>query len=686
MRRGRSRPQDRPYVVRALAIVYAIGVPLAFTWLVLPHRDTEANEVALLVLFTAATLLGIAFLSGQLGRAVSFPLGLTVGASNVMVALSVYFSGAPDSALALFYLWLTPVAYGFLTPPHAAFHTVLAGASYAVVLIVLGDNGGYPAEESVGRWVVTIGSIVVLGALLRRAMEAMRESDARFRLGFEAAPVGMALVDTDWRWLDVNDALCRFLGRERDDLVGRSMDDVTHPDDVEASRAAFAAAVEGRTPSLEKRCLRPDGAEVWAGVTSSAVRGPTGEVTYYLCQVEDVTQKRRIDQVRRGQERLRARRVRELELMAELSRKALEGGSVDEVLDIAGHGVAEVLDAEIVGLVQPDGDHMRLREGSHRPAGIPLISVPMQRSFAAYCMRIGEPVITDDLPGETRFEPPPELLSAGIQSAMVVPVMIGGRTYGAYAAAILARHRFTQEDVNFLQSVGNLIAVALRHAESLESLEELAEQRGRLLAETLDAEETTRRAISEMLHERALQELLAARQDVEEAVRHPDREGSLERAGAGIERAVSELRSAVFELHPLALTHGGLQTALDNIATRHSRRAGFEVRVEVENGVEGANDQLILGLARELLANAAKHSDARVVEVNLRRRGEMLELRVADDGRGMSLQRPQEALGQGHIGLASSMERVEAAGGRLVISSDPERGTSVTASLPDPAG
>ena len=214
-------------------------------------------------------------------------------------------------------------------------------------------------------------------------------------------------------------------------------------------------------------------------------------------------------------------------------------------------------------------------------------------------------------------------------------------------------------------------------------IEELAADRGRLVAQAIEAEETERRRISEALHDEAVQNLLAARLDLPHA-----REGAadaLSRIEEEIDRTLAQLRESVADLHPVGLQHGGLAGALNAAARRSEGRGGFRCSVRVDDAATGFCDELLLSLARELLANAAKHAEASRVSVVVERRGEELFLAVVDDGRGIPLGRPDAALHEGHIGLASSAERVKALSGRFEIDSTPGRGTAVRVSIPTSA-
>src|SRR5205807_2576232 len=160
--------------------------------------------------------------------------------------------------------------------------------------------------------------------------------------------------------------------------------------------------------------------------------------------------------------------------------------------------------------------------------------------------------------------------------------------------------------------------------ERAQQVEELSTSRGRLVAEALNAEERARRALAHELHDDALQALLVAKQDLEEAKEGDD--AGLARADAAVQATVLRLRDAVFELHPAILEHAGLEPALRAVATEQGRRAGFRVHLSVGPGVSEVNDHLLFSLARELITNVAKHAQAHTLWVSLTRDGRDIEL------------------------------------------------------------
>jgi two-component system, NarL family, sensor kinase len=210
---------------------------------------------------------------------------------------------------------------------------------------------------------------------------------------------------------------------------------------------------------------------------------------------------------------------------------------------------------------------------------------------------------------------------------------------------------------------------------------ELAEQRGWLAAHALTAEQRERRRLAELLHDESLPTLSLARQELVDYHR-TGREASFDRARATIEETMAQLRGEIFDLHPYVLDYAGLAAALRAIADRCAERMGAEITVAVDPAATGRHDELIVVLARELLANAAKHSGASRVVVTVAADVERIELEVSDDGAGFAPGRPTAALLDGHIGLASTEQRARSAGGELVISSAPGQGTTVRATLP----
>jgi len=203
----------------------------------------------------------------------------------------------------------------------------------------------------------------------------------------------------------------------------------------------------------------------------------------------------------------------------------------------------------------------------------------------------------------------------------------------------------------------------------------LVEVRGALLGQLGASEQAERTRLSENLHDGALQYVLAARMDLEDARETGDPE-----AFARLDRALSEtsrlLRSTVAELHPAVLDKAGLPAALRELAATAAARGGFAVDVDTDWPEPTALDPLLYRTARELLANVVTHAGAHAVRVTLAG-GDRARLVVSDDGVGAD---PASA-GADHIGLSSHAVRIEAAGGTLTLAPG-HPGTVATVELP----
>ncbi len=112
-----------------------------------------------------------------------------------------------------------------------------------------------------------------------------------FRLVAQSSAVGMCLVSPEGRFLWVNPAVCRLMGRSQESMLAQHWPDITHPDDVEGNRAAAAAMLRGEMDSYRtvKRYLRGDGSHLWGDVSLACLRGPDGSVRMFVGQVVDVT-------------------------------------------------------------------------------------------------------------------------------------------------------------------------------------------------------------------------------------------------------------------------------------------------------------------------------------------------------------------------------------------------------------
>jgi len=127
--------------------------------------------------------------------------------------------------------------------------------------------------------------------------DALAASEERFRVTQLNAPIGMALVGMDGRWLQVNPALCELVGRTEEDLLSLTFQEITHPDDLDDDLVKMEQVVRGdiRSYEREKRYIRSDGRIVWVLLSASLVRSG-GEPQYFISQNIDISPRRRVEE------------------------------------------------------------------------------------------------------------------------------------------------------------------------------------------------------------------------------------------------------------------------------------------------------------------------------------------------------------------------------------------------------
>jgi len=173
-------------------------------------------------------------------------------------------------------------------------HTILVardGAEWPL------DDSGAPIRDADGN---IIGVVLVFREVTerRQAEEALRSSEARFRAVYEHAAVGLDQVAPNGRLLMVNSALCCMLGYTPEEILTKTFEDITHPDDHKPEALLLAPLLADKTEAYEmdKRYLHRDGSPVWVHVTSSAVRDAHGRFAYRITVIQNITERRRAEE------------------------------------------------------------------------------------------------------------------------------------------------------------------------------------------------------------------------------------------------------------------------------------------------------------------------------------------------------------------------------------------------------
>jgi len=261
----------------------------------------------------------------------------------------------------------------------------------------------------------------------RRALDVMTKG-AVFETLVESALVGLAAADLETRFLRVNPAYSRLVGREPEDLVGVSFHEVTHSDDTHAEQSGVEGLLAGESETIrsELRLVRPDGRVSWVLHGTTLVRDSAERPAWFALSAQDITDRKR------AEEELRA-------LSSELAQRALHDSLTglanrSKLLDRLRLAQARALrSGGRVGLLFCDLDGFKAVNDTwgHAAGDEVLVSV------AARLLGVVRPSDTVARLGGDEFvvlidpAPDPEtldLLSRRLEDAVVQPVQVGGAT------------------------------------------------------------------------------------------------------------------------------------------------------------------------------------------------------------------------------------------------------------------
>ena len=526
----------------------------------------------------------------------------------------------------------------------------------------------------------------------KRAEEALRDSEERFRTALDHAPIGMALVGLDGRFLRVNRALCEIVGYPADELVALTFQQITHPGDLAGDLAQAERLLEGRIAryEIEKRYLHRDGHAVWVQLTGSLVRGPGGEPRYFIAQVQDVTERRRMLE----RERFLADAGRLLAMPLEVE------ATLREVAALAVPRLADRCVVEVLG----DDGHPRWAEAA---AADPVVQARLRSRLELRAADdLARPAVAEVLAtGTPRLLGPPaeaDPRDAGMPPAcaeMVVPLVADGRTLGAvtFTAAESAR-RYGADDLALAGELAQRAATVIDKA--------------RLYAAARQAVRTRDEVLGIVAHD--LRGPLGAIGMYAHLLMDPATRDDGWPWLDGINRTVDQMARLIQDLLDVAALDAGrlrmephalrpeevLRQAQAAVA---AQAAAADLRLEVEAApglpaVHGDPDR-VLQVLGNLLGNALKFTPAggRVV-LRAEPADDGVAFSVTDTGPGIAPEqlarvfdrfwqaRAARRAGAG-LGLAIARGIVEAHGGRIRAESEPGAGSTFTFTLPlAPAG
>jgi len=130
----------------------------------------------------------------------------------------------------------------------------------------------------------------------KKAEEELKESEQKFKGSFKASAIGMALVGLDGKWMKVNKSLCDIVGYSEEELLKKTFQDITHPEDLETDLENVKKLIANEMVyyHLEKRYFHKNGNIVWIMLSVSLVRDSNSKPLYFVSQIEDITERQEV--------------------------------------------------------------------------------------------------------------------------------------------------------------------------------------------------------------------------------------------------------------------------------------------------------------------------------------------------------------------------------------------------------
>ena len=299
------------------------------------------------------------------------------------------------------------------------------------------------------------------------ALAALAESEQRFRLSFDHAPIGMAIVAPNGEWIRVNQSLCEIVGYSEAELLATTFQAITHPDDLQddLENVRQLLAGEQRSYKMFKRYLHKLGHVVWTSLGVSLVRDAAGQPLHFISQIQDISDLRR-------NEHLEEDRGAVLEMVAQ-----------DQPLNDVLVRLTQMMERQIPGGI---ASVMLLHDGVMQNIGPRLAQPfaealrPMAVSFVAnLCSaRSGDspPIISSDLATSDSWRPLWEAARhAGFRGCWSLPVRTPDQSFLAmlnlYTSAV---REPTNDEAKALDAAGKLAVVAIEHFQITRQLSHLA--------------------------------------------------------------------------------------------------------------------------------------------------------------------------------------------------------------------
>ncbi len=480
----------------------------------------------------------------------------------------------------------------------------------------------------------------IFGNALKRkyADEAVRESERRFRLVANTAPVLIWMSGPDKLCTYFNQLWLDFTGRRLEAELGNGWAEGVHPEDLQRRIETYAQAFERRQPfRIEYRLRGHDGKFRWIFDIGVPRVDADGSFAGYIGSCVDVNERKRAEHALYQSEHLKA-----------------------SILDSLTNHIVVV---DYMGIVVAVNDPKFVFASDNC-----LLGVRVGANYFEVCQRMigGNPEMTMALDG--------------IQS-----VFDGKRDYFELEFTL----RSTTQPSTLLMSVtplkGSDRGVVVSHHDITERKRQeqaIRDLSGRLI----NAQEQERSRIARELHDDINQQVAVLAIELQQLERFlpedsPEGHRKAQALWKKIHGVSTEIHHISHQLHSAKLEHLGLIAALRGLCNEFSAQYKIRADFQAWQVPPALSSDISLGLfrvAQEGLQNVAKHSRAEKVRVDLIGRDDKVLMRVLDDGVGFDPDGTQQT----GLGMISMSERIRLVGGTLSVSSRPSMGTQIEAAIP----
>lgn len=284
------------------------------------------------------------------------------------------------------------------------------------------------------------------------------------------------------------------------------------------------------------------------------------------------------------------------------------------------------------------------------------------------------------------------LNQAGYKTLLAIPLMTDIQVLGLLVVGREENEAdFTDDELVFLNSLTSAITLSIQNARLIEELRQSQARVRGVSQQLVQNQETQFRHLAREMHDQVGQDMTAINinlnlmraglsQDCPEALQI-----RMDDTIKLVEDTVEHIRSIMAEFRPPVLDAYGLTAALYWYAEQYTRRTNIEVMVNdrglLDTRMAPDVEIGLFRIAQEALNNAAKHSKASRIDINLSHFSQTVNMEIHDNGVGFDLnKRKSDKLS--HWGLAIMRERTESLGGRFLIQSKPTQGVTLTVAVP----